>query len=236
MLTVRRSDQRGAFDFGWLQTRHTFAFGHWRPGLEVPHRQGFRALRVINDDVVQPGQGFGEHPHESMEIITYILSGRLAHKDSTGSVRTIGPGDVQHMSAGSGIFHSEFNASDAEPVHLLQVWIRPARQGGTPGYAEAHFDEASRRNTLRVVASPDGRDGSLAIGQDAVVMAALLDAGREVRRDLGAGRGVWVHVARGSVGVNGERLSAGDGVGVTDEQLLTIRAEGDAEVLVFDLA
>ena len=241
MLTLRPAHERGSFDFGWLRTSHTFSFGDYRDAKHM----GFRALRVINDDVVAPGQGFGEHPHQDMEIITVVLSGSLAHRDSIGrggdgrggNIETISPGEVQRMSAGRGIFHSEFNASKTEPVHLLQIWIRPSERGIEPGYAQKRFDPAQQRDRLALVVSPDGRDGSLSIHQDASLYLGDVSAGASVSHELGAGRHAWVHVATGSAVVNGQEMKAGDGLAVSDEQAVTIQGRGDgAKMLVFDLA
>lgn len=233
MITLRPSDARGHFDFGWLDTRHTFSFGEYHDPAHVQ----FSALRVINEDVVAPGQGFGRHPHKDMEIITYVLAGAVRHQDSTGGGGVIRPGDVQRMSAGSGVFHSEFNASDSEPVRLLQIWIRPATRGVEPRYGQIHVPPDERRGRLRVVASPDGRDGSLPIHQDALMLATILGAGERVTHEIAPGRRAWVQVARGSVTLNGVTLGAGDGAAVTDEPGITLAGTdgGEGEVLVFDL-
>jgi len=196
---------------------------------------GFASLRVINEDVVQPGQGFGTHGHRDMEIITYILEGALEHKDSMGNGSVIRPGDVQRMSAGTGVKHSEFNASRDEPVHLLQIWIEPAVTGIAPGYEEKHFDAASKRGRLRLIASSDGRDGSVTIHQDAAVLAALLDGAERATHALAAGRKAYVHVARGGVTVNGRALSAGDAVKISGEPAIEFGNGKAAEVLLFDL-
>jgi redox-sensitive bicupin YhaK (pirin superfamily) len=197
---------------------------------------GFRALRVINEDWVKPGRGFGAHPHEDMEIVTYVLDGELEHRDSLGSGGTIRPGELQRMTAGTGIVHSEANPSRTEPVHLYQIWIFPEREGLEPSYDQRAFPEEERRNRLRVVASPDGRDGSLTIRQDTALMLGTLDAGREVSQAVAPGRHAWLQVLRGGVQLNGRRLSEGDGAAVSEESKLSIRAEGPAEVLLFDLA
>lgn len=232
MITLRLSKDRGHIDHGWLDARHTFSFGRY---VDRDH-MGFRSLRVINEDHVAPGMGFGEHPHEDMEILTYVVSGAVAHKDSTGSSGTIVPGDVQYMSAGSGIMHSEFNPSRSEPLHLLQIWIRPARAGLPPRYDQKHFAPESRRNRLVLVASPDGRDGSIKINQDAALHATLLDAGEGVMHALAPGRAAWVQVVTGEVRVNGRALGPGDGAAVTDEPGVHLEAVAAAEALLFDLA
>lgn len=232
MIRVRKATERGHFDHGWLDTYHTFSFARYYD----PRHMGFRALRVINEDRVAPGRGFGTHPHEDMEIVTYVLSGALAHQDSLGTAGTIRPGELQRMTAGTGIAHSEFNPSDAEPVHLYQIWLLPEREGLEPSYEQRAFPEDQRRNRLRLVASPDGHDGSLSIRQDARLYLATLDGGREVSHDLATGRHAWLQVLRGDVDVNGIGLAAGDGAAVSDESALAIRAIGPSEVLLFDLA
>jgi redox-sensitive bicupin YhaK (pirin superfamily) len=230
MLTIRRAADRGLADHGWLKSRHSFSFADYYD----PKHMGFRALRVINDDRVAGGRGFGAHPHRDMEIISYVLEGALAHKDSTGTGSTIRPGDVQRMSAGTGVFHSEMNPAP-EPVHFLQIWIEPAKRGIKPSYEEKTFTDAEKRGKLRVVASPDGRDGSVTINADAIVYAGLFDAGESAELPIATGRHAWVQVARGSVRVNGESLAEGDGLALTGEQLVRIEGVADAEVLVFDL-
>jgi redox-sensitive bicupin YhaK (pirin superfamily) len=234
MITVRRSDERGHFDHGWLDTRHTFSFASYYD----PEQMGFRALRVINEDVVLGGQGFDTHGHRDMEILTYVLSGALAHRDSSGGGGEIRNGEVQRMSAGTGIRHSEFNASPSEPVHFLQVWLLPDRPGHRPSYEQQEFAAGERRGRLRLVASPDGAEGSTTIHQDARVYATLLADGQAVEHELAPGRHAWVQVARGAVEVNGTRLSQGDGAAVSHERLLRLigRGAGEAELLVFDLA
>jgi len=232
MITIRRSEDRGHFDHGWLDTRHTFSFA----GYMDPAHMGFRTLRVINEDKVDPDRGFGLHPHRDMEIITVVLSGALEHKDSSGGGGVIRPGVVQHMTAGSGVRHSEFNPSDTEPVHLLQIWILPDEAGITPSYEQKEFAEEGRRGRLRLVASKDGRDGSLQIQQDASMYSTLLSAGDEVSHDLAEGRAVWVQVAQGAVSVGGKRLEQGDGAGLEQETAVEIRAQEDSELLLFDLA
>jgi redox-sensitive bicupin YhaK (pirin superfamily) len=232
MVTIRRSAERGHFNHGWLDTYHTFSFGRY-----VDRRQmGFRSLRVINEDRVAGGAGFGEHPHEDMEILTYVLSGRLTHRDSLGNEGSIGPGDVQRMSAGRGILHSEFNGSKSDPVHLLQIWILPEREGLEPSYEQKHFSSESRRGRFVLLASPDGAEGSVRIHQDARLSSGLLRAGEGAGIEVRAGRHAWVQVARGAITVNGVALSAGDGASISGEPELKVEAAQDAEVLVFDLA
>ncbi len=234
MLTVRRAEDRGHADHGWLDTRHTFSFADYRDERFM----GFSDLRVVNEDRVAPGQGFGTHGHRDMEILSYVLDGELSHRDSMGNGSIIRPGEVQRMSAGTGVTHSETNASRDRPVHFLQIWILPAERGLPPGYEQRAFPEAERRGRLRVLASPDGRDGSVTIHQDAVMLGAILAPGETVRHAIPAGRVAWVQVARGEVTVNGERLRAGDGLAAVDEAALAIAGAGsaDADVLVFDLA
>jgi redox-sensitive bicupin YhaK (pirin superfamily) len=197
---------------------------------------GFGPLRVINEDRVQPGQGFGAHSHRDMEIISYVLAGALEHKDSLGNGSVIRPGDVQRMSAGKGVTHSEFNHSKSELVHFLQIWIQPERAGARPSYAEKRFDEAEKRGKLKLIGSRDGRDGSVVIHQDVALYAAVLDPGEQVEHELASGRRAWLQVARGAVQVNGRDLAAGDGAALTDERTLTIRGVQAAEVLLFDMA
>lgn len=234
MITVRRSGERGHFDHGWLDTRHTFSFA----GYQDPAHMGFRALRVINEDRVLPGEGFGTHGHRDMEILSYVLSGVLAHRDSSGGGGELRPGEVQRMSAGTGIRHSEFNGSKEGPVHFFQVWLLPDRPGHQPSYEQRTFPAPERQNRLRLVASPDGAEGSTVIHQDARVYATLLAQGRALEHTLAAARHAWIQVARGEVEVNGTRLAAGDGAALSDERLLKITATGpgEAELLVFDLA
>lgn len=234
MLTIRRAEDRGRADFGWLDSRHTFSFGHYHD----PAHMGFGALRVINDDRVKGGGGFPTHPHADMEIISYVLEGALAHEDSLGTGSVIRPGDVQRMSAGTGIRHSEFNASRTEPVHFLQIWIVPERRGLKPSYEQKTFEPSDKLGKLRLVAARDGRDGAVTVHQDLDLYASLLDAGNAVAHEVRPGRAVWVQVATGNFVVDGQRLSAGDGVSVTAPGTLSIAGDGDtrAEVLVFDLA
>ena len=232
MISVLPSSERFHTEAGWLDSRHTFSFAdHYDPD-----RLGYRALRVINDDRVEPARGFGSHSHRDMEIITYVLSGELAHKDSMGNGSVIRPGDVQRMSAGTGVVHSETNPSRTEPVHFLQIWIVPDRPGHQPGYEQKAFTEADRRGRLRLVASRDGHDGSVSIHQDASIYAALLEGGERVSHEPAAGRHAWVHVARGTVELNGQTLREGDGASVSGERRLDVAARDPAEVLVFDLA
>jgi len=231
MITIRRSKERGHADHGWLDTFHTFSFAdYWDP-----QSMGWGPLRVINEDFVAPGTGFPTHAHRDMEIITYVLEGALQHKDSLGTGSVITPGEVQRMSAGTGVRHSEFNASKTEPVHLLQIWIEPARTGIAPGYEQKTFAEATRRGRLRLIAAPDGRDGAVTIHQDATVYATNLDRGERVQHTLAPGRLAWLQVARGALLLNGERLAHGDGAAIQSEPTLTIEALEPAEALLFDL-
>ena len=232
MITIRRSGERGHADHGWLDTWHTFSFADYYD----PAHMGFRALRVINEDRVSPGQGFGTHPHRDMEIVTYLLEGALEHRDSMGNGTVIRPGEVQRMSAGTGITHSEFNPSGLEPVHLLQIWIHPAKVGQTPGYEQKRFPQEERRGRLRLVASPDGREGSLTIHQDVFIHSTLLESGDEVLFPLQPGRHAWLQVARGRVGLNGLHLDQGDGAAVGEEALLRVTGFAPSELLLFDLA
>ena len=249
MIRVRSHDQRGKTKFDWLDSSHSFSFGDYRD----PEHMGFRSLRVINDDYVEPGKGFGTHSHRDMEIVTLVLEGALEHKDSTGTSSVIRPGDVQRMSAGTGITHSEWNHSKAEEVHFLQVWIIPGTPGLKPGYEQRRIPEETRRDRLVLLASRDGRDGSVVIQQDAALYGARLDPGQSVIHAPGPGRHAWVHVARGAATLNGTTLVAGDGAAVSDENRLTIAGAAPpkttatgrpaeaaaypfADVLVFDLA
>jgi redox-sensitive bicupin YhaK (pirin superfamily) len=235
MMTVRRSEDRGRFDHGWLDTRHTFSFADYRDERFM----GFSDLRVINEDRVRAGEGFGTHGHRDMEILSYVLEGELGHRDSMGNGSVIRPGELQRMSAGTGVTHSEMNPSRDRAVHFLQIWILPRERGLAPGYEQRAFPEGERRGRLRLVASADGRDGSLTIHQDASVLAGILAPGDRVRHPIAAGRAAWVQVARGEVAVNGERLRAGDGAAAVDEVALDLAgvpgAGEDAELLVFDL-
>jgi redox-sensitive bicupin YhaK (pirin superfamily) len=228
MITIRRSHERGHADHGWLDTWHTFSFADYHD----PAHMGFRALRVINDDKVAPGTGFGTHQHRDMEIITYVLDGELEHRDSMGNGSIIRPGDVQRMSAGTGVRHSEKNPSDDAGVHLLQIWILPERAGIRPGYEQKNFPVAERTGTLRLVASPDGDDGSVTIHQDVRLYAAILD-GTPQTHAFGKDRHGWLHVARGEAELNGQKLAAGDGAAISGEESVTIGGHG--EVLLFDL-
>ncbi|WP_250124035.1 pirin family protein [Chroococcidiopsis sp. CCMEE 29] len=232
MITLRPAQERGTANFGWLDSRHTFSFGNYYD----PNHMGFASLRVINEDKVTPGQGFGTHAHRDMEIISYVLEGALEHKDSIGTGSVIRPGDVQRMSAGTGIRHSEFNASKTEPVHFLQIWILPEQEGIEPGYEQKTFPEAEKRGKLRLVGSRDGRDGSITIHQDVDLYATALQDGEEVSHSLAAGRVAWLQVARGAVQLNNQTLSAGDGAASAQESLIALRGAGnDAEVLLFDM-
>jgi len=228
---IRRSADRGLADHGWLKSFHSFSFADYHD----PRHMGFGPLRVINEDRVQPGRGFGAHSHRDMEIISYVLEGGLAHRDSMGNGSVLKPGDVQRMSAGTGVTHSEYNASDRELVHFLQIWIEPDVRGVKPGYQEAHFDAASKRGRLALIASPDGRAGSVSIHQDASLYAALVDGTEAVEFAQRAGRRTYVHVVRGTVAVNGERLEAGDALKLSGAEAVRIDDGRDAEVLLFDL-
>ena len=232
MITVRPSRERGAFDHGWLVTRHTFSFADYQD----PAHMGFRALRVINEDIVRPGQGFGTHGHRDMEIVTYVLSGALEHKDSLGNGSIISPGEVQRMSAGTGIRHSEFNASADTDVHLLQIWLLPEREGIAPGYEQKAFPIADQPDRLHLVASRLGRAGSVTIHQDVDLHAARLSQGGHVAAALAPGRHGWVQVASGALRLNGVALEAGDGAALGDETAIDIRSPSGGEFLLFDLA
>ena len=232
MMKIRRAEERGRYDYGWLDTAHTFSFNTYLD----PEHMGFRALRVVNEDRVRPGEGFGMHGHRDMEIVTVVLEGALEHKDSLGSGSVIRPGRVQRMTAGRGIRHSEFNPSPTEPVHLYQIWILPEAEGLAPGYEERTFDPAERPGRLRLIASRTGEDDSLTIHQDARLYQASLRPGDSVAHELKPGRHAWVQVLRGGVRVNGERLKAGDGAALGGEAGLTVEGDGDGEVLLFDLA
>ncbi|GLI91431.1 pirin family protein [Methylocystis echinoides] len=229
--TIRKADQRGGVQLGWLDSRHTFSFGDYYD----PAHMGFGPLRVINEDRVAPGGGFPTHPHRDMEIISYVLDGALAHKDSTGAAGVVRSGDVQRMTAGTGVRHSEYNASDAEPAHFLQIWIVPERAGLAPGYEQKRFSPEEMRGRLRLIAAPDARDGALLIHQDAEVYATRLGAGETVRRALAEGRRVWIQVARGGLTVNGAELGAGDGLAATGPGEVVLETASEAEALLFDL-
>ena len=230
-IQVRRAKERGHGDHGWLDTWHTFSFSDYYD----PRFMGFRVLRVINEDTVAPGQGFPTHGHRDMEIVSYVLEGALEHRDSLGTGSVIRPGDVQRMSAGTGVRHSEFNGSPTEPVHFLQIWIEPAARDIAPGYEQKAFGDADKRDRLRLVASPDGAEGSVTIHQDARVYATRLEAGREVVHRLAPGRHAWVQVTRGALMVGPERLAHGDGAAISGEGAVTLTGEQDAEALLFDL-
>jgi hypothetical protein len=230
-IDIRPARQRGHADHGWLDTWHTFSFADYHD----PRFMGFRTLRVINEDVVAPGRGFPTHGHRDMEIITYVLQGALQHRDSLGTGSIIRPGEVQRMSAGTGVRHSEANASPSEPVHLLQIWIEPARPGIEPGYEQRAFADEDKQGRLRLVASPDGAEGSVTIHQDARVYATRLGPGQRVVHPLATGRHAWLQVARGSLALNGARLAAGDGAAVSAEAVVTLVGEQDAEALLFEL-
>ena len=239
MLAIRNSEDRGMANLGWLNSRHTFSFGHYYD----PAFMGFGPLRVINEDRVQPGRGFDTHGHKNMEIISYVLNGALEHKDSIGTGSVIRPGDVQRMSAGTGIRHSEFNHSNDEPVHFLQIWIMPQQDGLQPSYEQKTFSEQEKRGTLRLVCSSDGRDGSVTIHQDTDLYATLLGAQQSVSHQLSSGRKGWVQVARGAITLNGELLQAGDGVAIEGPATITLTGIGgsgtvggnDVEILLFDM-
>jgi len=231
MITVRKAADRGHADHGWLKAAHTFSFASYQD----PGHMGFRSLRVMNEDRVAPGKGFGTHPHRDMEIVTYVLEGALEHKDSMGNGEVLTPGEFQRMSAGSGIKHSEFNPSSEEPTHLYQIWLLPAEKGIEPSYEQKRFDD-QLENELRLVASPGGEEGSLTIYQDARIYLSRLDAGKSVDVDLAEGRHAWLQVLRGSVSLNGIDLKTSDGAAVSDESSLIIIAESDAEIMLFDLS
>ncbi len=232
MINIRRSDERGGGNHGWLKTHHTFSFDQYYD----PRFMSFRSLRVMNEDWVAPGQGFPMHPHRDMEIITYVLEGALQHNDSMGNGSIIRPGDGQRMSAGTGVRHSEANSSKTDAVHLLQIWIMPDKQGHKPGYEQKSFPEEEKRGKLRLLASPDGADGSVTINQDAKLYVSLLAPEQEVKHQIGQGRYAWLQVAKGAVELNGKKLGQGDGAAVSEEQKLNIKGVEDAEVLLFDLA
>ncbi|MBI2784212.1 MAG: pirin family protein [Gammaproteobacteria bacterium] len=232
MLKVRRSEDRGVAALDWLDSRHTFSFGDYFS----TEFMGFGPLRVLNEDRVQPGRGFDTHGHQNMEIISYVLDGALTHRDSMGNGSTIRPGDVQRMSAGTGVRHSEFNGSDVEPVHFLQIWIVPERAGLVPGYEQKTFSREERRGALRLLGSRDGRLGSLTIHQDADFFATLLADQESVTHALAAGRKAWVQVARGAVRLNAQSLNQGDGAAVEGPQTLVVTGVTDAEVLLFDMS
>ncbi len=230
-INVRPAEDRGRADFGWLDSRHSFSFGeYWDP-----RHMGFGPLRVINDDRVAPGGGFPTHPHRDMEIVSYVLDGGLQHRDSLGNGSVIRSGDVQRMSAGTGIRHSEFNASATDPVHFLQIWILPEKTGLTPGYEQTRFEPEEKRGRLRLIASPDGRDGSVTVHADVAVYATLLDAGTTVAHDLAPGRIAWVQMARGEAIVAGRQLREGDGLSIDAAERIVLEGVSEAEVLLFDM-
>ncbi len=232
MLNVRKAEDRGASNLGWLNSHHTFSFADYHDSRWM----GFRSLRVINDDTVVPGGGFGTHPHRDMEIITYVLEGALEHKDSIGTGSVIRPGDVQKMSAGSGIRHSEFNASHEAPVHFLQIWVMPDKQGIKPAYEQLHFPREAKLGKLLLVGSNSGEPGVIRLQQDARMYVTVLESvEHKVEHTLAAGRHAWVHVARGEATVNGTRLKSGDGVAITAESQITIGGAPEGEVILFDL-
>jgi quercetin 2,3-dioxygenase len=232
MINIRKSDERGQADHGWLNTRFTFSFADY---FDEKHVQ-FRTLRVMNDDRVAGGGGFPTHPHRDMEIVTYVLEGALAHKDSMGNGSVIKPGDVQYMSAGTGVAHSEFNASQTEPVHLYQIWMFPDKTGHKPAYDQKNFSQAEKRGKLRLVISPDGRDGSVKIRQDNDLYATILGAGDTVKHELKPQRHAYVQVAKGSITLNGKPLEVGDGAEISEEKALELKGVKESEVLLFDLA
>jgi redox-sensitive bicupin YhaK (pirin superfamily) len=235
MLKVRRADERGHANYGWLDTHYTFSFADYYD----PANMGFRALRVINEDYVAPGRGFGTHPHNDMEIVTCVLEGALEHRDSTGSGGVVRPGELQRMSAGTGVTHSEFNPSKDAQTHLLQIWLLPERRGIKPSYEQRKFDETGRKGELQLVASRDAREGSLAIHQDVDLYLSQLTSGQQVTHASAPGRHAWVQVASGAVKVNGTELHAGDGAALTGEPEIRIAANGNgkpSEILLFDLA
>ena len=232
MIRIRKAADRGHADHGWLDTYHTFSFSTYQD----PAHMRFRSLRVMNEDTVAPGQGFGTHPHRDMEIVTYVLSGALEHKDSMGNGEVLRPGEFQRMTAGTGITHSEFNPSPTEPVHLYQIWLLPERQGLEPSYEQKRFSDEERQNRLRLVASRDAAEGSLLIHQDARIYLASLDVGQVVNHALAPGRHGWLQVLRGSVNLNGQNLASSDGAAISDESALEITASDSAEIMLFDLS
>jgi quercetin 2,3-dioxygenase len=233
MIKIRPAYERGAVNLGWLDSRHTFSFGNYYD----PKHRNFGPLRVINEDKVQPGQGFGTHGHKDMEIVTYVLSGELEHKDSLGNGSRMRPGDVQRMSAGTGILHSEFNPSTEQPVHFLQIWLLPGSQGLEPSYEQTAFTDADKRDRLRLVGSLDGREGSVTIHQDVALYAASLQQGVSINHSLKPKRGLWIQVARGTISANGQDLGAGDGAAIVEEETIQVKgvSEEPAEILLFDM-
>ena len=232
MINLRPARERGHAEHGWLDSHHTFSFADYHD----PRQMGFRALRVINEDRVAPGRGFGTHPHRDMEIISYVIEGAIEHKDSMGTGSVIRPGDVQRMSAGTGVLHSEYNASPSVPVHFLQIWILPEKANLPPSYEQKSFPEDERRGRLRLVAARDGRDGAITVHQDVTLYAAILAPGEVVRHPLASGRHAWVQMVRGAIELGGQELHAGDGAAVSDEAELVLRASEPSELLLFDLA
>lgn len=232
MIKLRRSEERGHINLGWLESYHTFSFARYRD----PTQMGFRELRVINQDRVQPGNGFPMHTHQDMEIVSYVLEGSLEHQDSTGARSVIGPGEVQVMTAGTGIAHSEYNPSPTESVHFLQIWIVPDQDGLAPRFGHRAFSPEERQGKLCPLVSPDGRDGTLTIHQDASIYTSLLDAGQQVSYPVAPGRHLWVHVAQGSALLNEQLLADGDGAAVSDEETIVLAGQSPAEVVLFDLA
>lgn len=234
MITVRKSNERGHANHGWLDAHHTFSFANYYDSAHM----GFRSLRVFNEDRIAPGRGFGAHPHEDMEILTYVLEGKLAHKDSMGHLEVLGPNEIQRMSAGTGVVHSEFNGSDSEPVHLLQIWIEPKSSGTAPSYEQLSFRPEEKRNKFKLLASQELEAGVAQINQDASLSVAEISPGQALNYELGQGRHAWVHVVAGNVTLNGNELTTGDAAAVSREQTLELAAMGDenSEVLVFDLA
>lgn len=232
MITKRPSDERGHANHGWLDTYHTFSFAQYHD----PEHMGFASLRVINDDTVAPGAGFGKHPHRDMEIVTYVIDGALEHRDSMGSGAVLRPGDVQRMSAGTGITHSEFNHNQDRPLRLIQIWIQPSDSGIEPSYEDRNFPHEEKRGRLQALVAPDGRDGAMRIHQDAAIFASILRRGDRVEHPLENGRSAWIQILRGDVTVNGVSLSHGDGAAITDETMLTVEGTGEeAEFLLFDM-
>ncbi len=232
MISIRRAEERGLAHFGWLHSRHTFSFGNYFD----PRFMGFGPLRVINEDRVEPGRGFGEHGHRDMEIISYVVEGALEHRDSMGNGSVIRPGDIQRMTAGSGVRHSEMNHSATEPVHFLQIWIEPEREGLAPDYEQKTFNDGDRRGILRLVGSRDGREGSITIHRDVDLYASLLAPGERISHDVDDERRVWLQVVRGELDVEGMPVSAGDGLALVSPRALSITAASDAELLLFDMA
>ncbi|MCW8906034.1 MAG: pirin family protein [Sedimenticola sp.] len=231
MKQIRAAESRGHADHGWLQSHHSFSFADYYD----PEHMGVSILRVINDDHIAPSGGFPTHPHRDMEIVTYLMEGALEHRDSMGNGSLIRPGDIQRMSAGSGIRHSEFNPSDSKPTRLLQIWLMPNRQGITPGYAQQHFPLQQRRGRLQLLVSPDGRDGSLSAQQDGLLYGTLLEQDQTLSHDLEPGRTAYIHLARGQAEINGESLNEGDAITLTDEAQIGMRGIDQAEILLFDL-